>query len=272
MVKDNIIEMAKENFGDIESQQQQQEEEQDDTSSFDCAICLNYVSSKRRFTNENRCLAHSYCLDCIQNHIQAKLDDYNIAEIKCPALDCNEVLDPLVCRSVLSPRVFEKWCDKLCESTLTQCQKAYCPLQNCSTLILNECEASVTKSNCPVCKRVFCFNCERPWHAGYSCDEARGMTDRNDILFGALMETRRWQRCPVCKHCVELISGCSIIVCRCGIRFCYLCGRSRGAQHDCVCGRLERAETCCRGICCPVIFALIIIIQATMYYFLLLRS
>ncbi|KAF5188580.1 RING/U-box superfamily protein [Thalictrum thalictroides] len=193
-------------------------------SSFACVICLNNVSSNKRFKNDNRCVTHSYCVDCIEKYIKAKLEGHNLAEIKCPALDCNEVLDPLACSSILSPRLFERWCDVLCKSTLMQCQKTYCPFRNCSTLILNECEASVTKSTCPVCKRLFCFKCKRPWHAGYSCDEARGMTDRNDFLFGALMKSNKWKRCPICTHCVERKSGCSIIKCRCGIEFCYSCG------------------------------------------------
>ncbi|KAF9615705.1 hypothetical protein IFM89_026120 [Coptis chinensis] len=185
----------------------------EDSSSFICEICINSVSSNKRFKNNNSCAHVFYCFDCIESYIHEKLRGFSLAEIKCPGSGCTQILDPLVCRSFLSKKLFERWCRVLCESTSTQYQRAYCPYQNCSSLILNECEKNPTKSTCPLCKRRLCFQCQCPWHAGYSCSEARGMTDRNDILFGKAMEINKWQRCPTCKHCVERKSGCKRIYC-----------------------------------------------------------
>ncbi|KAL6343334.1 hypothetical protein AAG906_022409 [Vitis piasezkii] len=28
------------------------------------------------------------------------------------------------------------------------------------------------------------------------------------MLFGELVETKKWSRCPSCGHCVELVEGC----------------------------------------------------------------
>ncbi|PIA50522.1 hypothetical protein AQUCO_01300930v1 [Aquilegia coerulea] len=85
-------------------------------SSFTCTICMNLVSSTKRFINKGgTCKNHSYCTDCIEKHVQAKLEVYDNSKIKCPGLDCKNLLDPLACQSFLSSKVFVRWCDVLCE-------------------------------------------------------------------------------------------------------------------------------------------------------------
>ncbi|PIA50521.1 hypothetical protein AQUCO_01300929v1 [Aquilegia coerulea] len=214
--------------------EEQGEEGGIEVSSFTCEICLNLVSFKKKFKNEIKCPTHSYC---IEKHVQAKLEEHNLAEIKCPALDCNELLDIFVCREMLSPQMIVRWCDVLCGSTVSRYPHVYCPFENCSALILNECEDNLTKSACPMCKILICF------------------AYRNDILFGTLMEHNKWQRCPVCRQCVERGIGCKIITCRCGNEFCYLCGR-KVTTHLCSC-KVELHDVC--NIVFLVILALLFI-------------
>ncbi|PIA50523.1 hypothetical protein AQUCO_01300931v1 [Aquilegia coerulea] len=198
-----------------------------EVSSFSCNICFNHdISSTKRFNNGGICKNHSFCVDCIEKHVQAKLELYDFGKIKCPGLSCKNLLDPLACRSFLSSKVFVRWCDVLCDSTLNQYQRSYCPFENCSTLIVNECGEHVSNAICPICKGLFCFNCGCRWHAGYGCNEARStVAKRNDVLFCDLIKKTNWRCCPRCQYCVERISGCDIIECRCGIKFCYLCGK-----------------------------------------------
>ncbi|KAF9590408.1 hypothetical protein IFM89_034201 [Coptis chinensis] len=99
-----------------------------------------------------------YCFDCIESYNQEKLRGFPLAEIKCPGSGCTQILDPLVRRSFLAKKLFERWCHMLCESTLTQHQTAYRPYQNCSTLILNEREKNPSKSTYHLCKRQLCFD------------------------------------------------------------------------------------------------------------------
>ena len=40
--------------------------------------------------------------------------------------------------------------------------------------------------------------------------------------------------CPSCVAWVQKISGCNAVVCRCGVAFCYACGK-RGDGHSCRC-------------------------------------
>nr|XP_009759113.1 PREDICTED: probable E3 ubiquitin-protein ligase RNF144A [Nicotiana sylvestris] len=87
------------------------------------------------------------------------------------------------------------------ERRLAHC---YCPNQNCSALILDECGGNATQSNCPNCKSLFCFKCKLPWHAGLHCGELK---DENDVAFNVLAKRNKWKRCPQCHHFVERIEG-----------------------------------------------------------------
>lgn len=202
-----------------------EEQPEEDLSSFTCEICIEPVPSDKRFKANRSCNHRSYCLDCVAKYIQVKLVEYNVSEIKCPGLECDQLLDPLSCCAILPQDVFVRWCDVLCESALSQRQKVYCPFRDCSNLILNECGGKIRKTMCPNCKKWMCFQCELPWHAGYRCNETRELRDGNDFLLGQLIEERKWKRCPACNHGVELHSGCPRVTCRCGTKFCYGCGR-----------------------------------------------
>ncbi|KAJ4963841.1 hypothetical protein NE237_023780 [Protea cynaroides] len=202
----------------------QKEEEE---SSFTCEICIEPIPGNKKFKNKKRC-AHSFCTDCIAKYIEAKMEGE--AAMKCPGLHCERQLDPISCRAILSQRQFESWSDVLCQAAVLKWERAYCPYPECSTLILNECGESVKKSNCPNCKKLFCYQCKIPWHAGFGCDKTVEMRERNDVLFAELAQRRKWIRCPSCNHCVELASGCPVVRCRCGISFCYGCGRKTPNQ------------------------------------------
>ncbi|XP_071701733.1 E3 ubiquitin-protein ligase RSL1-like [Rutidosis leptorrhynchoides] len=201
------------------------------TTPFTCEICIESVTlPNTKFRNSNKCV-HPYCTDCIIKYIQVKLED-NVSDIKCPSLTCNHSLDPLSCRPKIAHQLFDKWCDVLCESFVLAFDRVYCPNRDCSALVVNECgnSGNLKRCVCPNCKTPFCFKCKGPWHAGYRCDESGEMRDVNDIAFGVLSEQNKWMRCPVCRHCVELVKGCPVVRCRCGIKFCYWCGKKVNGQ------------------------------------------
>ncbi|XP_031130287.1 probable E3 ubiquitin-protein ligase RNF217 [Ipomoea triloba] len=226
---------------------------------FTCEICIEPMLSPRKFKNRESC-SHPFCSDCIVKYIAVKLE-CNAAKIQCPALDCAEFLDPIACRTLLGPQLFVKWCDVLCEAAVLEWDRCYCPNRNCSVLIVNECGGTVKRSKCPSCKVLLCFHCKLPWHAGFRCEESRELRDRNDVAFGVLAEQKRWARCPRCRHFVERIEGCKIINCRCGISFCYKCGK-QVHQHWCGC---DTASCCCIWTWKLLIFFLIVMF----FYFIM---
>ncbi|XP_021291307.1 probable E3 ubiquitin-protein ligase RNF217 isoform X1 [Herrania umbratica] len=186
--------------------------EEDDESSFTCKICIEPTSPSKKFKNANIC-RHAFCQDCIAKYIEVKVQD-STAKIDCPEPNCQFHLDPLICRPMISPDLFSSWSDLLCESSLLGSERSYCPNRNCMALVLNECRGNVKKSKCPNCKQLFCFQCQTVWHAGYQCEESEQMRDRNDVLFGQLVERKKWTRCPACGHCIERLLGCSLVKCR----------------------------------------------------------
>ncbi|XP_022760817.1 probable E3 ubiquitin-protein ligase RNF217 [Durio zibethinus] len=187
------------------------QEEEDPDSSFTCEICIEPTLASKKFKNTNIC-RHPFCQDCIAKYIEVKIQDNN-AKIECPEPSCQYHLDPLVCRPMISATLFSTWCDLLCENCLLGSERSYCPNRNCLALVVNECRGNVKKAKCPNCKQLFCFQCQTVWHAGYHCEESEQMRDRNDVLFGQLVERKKWTRCPGCGQCVERLHGCSVVKC-----------------------------------------------------------
>ncbi|KAJ1410465.1 Zinc finger, RING-type [Sesbania bispinosa] len=179
-----------------------------------CEICIELFTPETLFQNNNLCV-HPFCVECIATYIETKIGE-NVGKIPCPALDCENQLDPVFCSSIISKQLFDKWCDALCNSAVLEIQnRTYCPNQLCSALVINECDdKSVKEVMCPNCKQYFCFKCQIPWHTGYRCHEVGQFRDRNDVLFGQLAERRRWSRCYRCGECLERAGGCRVIHCR----------------------------------------------------------
>ncbi|CAK7322550.1 unnamed protein product [Dovyalis caffra] len=196
--------------------------QQEEDSNFSCEICIEPMLSIRKFKNGSLC-KHPFCKDCIAKYIEVTVEE-TTGCIECPGLNCRQLLDPLSCRHIIPKPIFEKWCDRLCDSAVLGSESCYCPHRDCSVLVLNECRDKLKKAKCPNCKKNFCFLCKIPWHAGYRCNESRHLRDSNDILVGELIEEKKWTRCYNCGHSVERVSGCRDIKCKCGVQFCHQCG------------------------------------------------
>lgn len=44
-----------------------------------------------------------------------------------------------------------------------------------------------------------------------------------------------WKQCPACQQFIEYNGGCWSMLCLCGQRFCFQCGRRLGMGENCVC-------------------------------------
>lgn len=174
---------------------------------FTCEICTEPTPKIKKFKNKGVC-THPICQDCIAKYTETKIEDDETARIKCPRLDCEQLLEPVSCRDIIKPSAFSKWCDLLFEDYLLGFDKSFCPNKSCMALVVNECRRNhyrQKKSKCPQCRRYFCFQCKLAWHAGhYECEESKNIKDPNDILHGKLAEKMRWAKCPRCGHCVNV--------------------------------------------------------------------
>ncbi|KAI0374371.1 hypothetical protein BV20DRAFT_935671, partial [Pilatotrama ljubarskyi] len=70
---------------------------------------------------------------------------------------------------------------------------------------------------CPDCSAGTCARCKEATHPGVPCH-----FHAEDAVLD-LGKAHGWQRCPACRHLVELSIGCYHIVCRCGKQWCYVC-------------------------------------------------
>ncbi|XP_010431633.1 PREDICTED: ATP-dependent RNA helicase DEAH12, chloroplastic-like [Camelina sativa] len=193
---------------------------------FDCEICVERKPKIESF-RINGC-SHSYCNDCVSKYIAAKLQD-NILSIKCPVSGCSGQLEPEQCCHILPRDVFDRWGDALCEAVIMPSKRFYCPYKDCSALVfLDESGEKINESECPHCHRMVCVECGTKWHPEITCEEFQKLVenerDRDDILLKKMAEDQNWRRCPSCKFYIELTEGCSSMLCRCGLDFCYDCG------------------------------------------------
>jgi hypothetical protein len=73
-------------FGNLEPQSLPQEEEQPDPSHVMCDICCeSYAPSF--FFHLPGC-SHSYCKNCMSDHLKTKITDGQVFKIKCMDLEC----------------------------------------------------------------------------------------------------------------------------------------------------------------------------------------
>ncbi|GLT46213.1 hypothetical protein SLA2020_199860 [Shorea laevis] len=182
-----------------------------------CEICVERKEPNEMFTVGG--CAHSFCTECISVHVKTRLEE-GVTVIRCPGVSCRAVLELDACRSVLPKGVLDLW-----EKTL-----------DCSAVLLNDNGGEViTQSECPFCHRLFCAQCNVPWHQGIDCKEFQRLNEdergREDLTLRKLAKENKWGRCPRCKYYVERTEGCPHITCRCGFQFCYVCGAEWTEDH-----------------------------------------
>ncbi|KAF8401155.1 hypothetical protein HHK36_014459 [Tetracentron sinense] len=184
---------------------------------FLCEICVEPKSQNESFSIKG-CI-HSYCSECMIRYVAAKIQE-NITLIQCPEPNCKGVLEPEYCRLILPQKVFDRWGDALCESLIVGSERFYCPFKDCSMLLIDDGGETVTESECPNCRRLFCAQCKVPWHSGIDCATFQNLNEdergREDIMMMELAKHRNWQRCPKCRFYVEKSEGCMYMKCRNG--------------------------------------------------------
>lgn len=200
-----------------------------------CGICMESRQNPEIFEGLREC-KHSFCTDCIVKYIASKMKEKSIP-IECPNPNCNRVIEPEYCGSILPKEVFERWESALFEASVLGSHKFYCPYKDCSVLMVDDGGDEVTQSECPYCHRLFCARCRVGWHVGFTCQEFQKLEkderEKDDILFMKLAKDKQWRRCSKCKFYVEKTEGCLHMICRCCYEFCYKCGGKWSTAHSC---------------------------------------
>lgn len=189
-----------------------------------CEICAERKDIAHMFPLQS--CSHHFCTECISKHISIKIKKRIILNqekapiLTCPGMDCTSVLEIGTCREIVPEDVRSMWDDVICESMIAPSQKFYCPYKNCSALLVNDSDHQevIREAECPFCRRLFCVQCNVPWHAGVDCEEFSRMSEnergREDLMVHDLAKQNKWQRCPSCKFFVEKNQGCLHMTCR----------------------------------------------------------
>ncbi|KAH6916032.1 hypothetical protein BKA70DRAFT_1092731 [Coprinopsis sp. MPI-PUGE-AT-0042] len=208
---------------------------------FDCLVCFEKIEWEdgARMTD----CEHSFCKDCIEGHIQSKLDE-NQFPITCPVClaDRNRKTRGYVEEALIVDLALpEKLHDKFIELEIAQLSiKIECPGCKNSMQIAREDYLAEAFIWCPLpgCSRQFCRACREITNNG-----GKGHACKIDEALDELMQANGWRYCPGCRTPTQKVSGCNHMTCGapgCSTHFCYTCGasiwdnRSARSLADCI--------------------------------------
>lgn len=233
---------------------------------FSCPLCFDDKYGSECFRMST--CKHVFCSECLIACCEIHVKDGSIQNLKCPEVDCKELIPEEILQLVLTEEEYERWERLLLQRTLESMQDViYCP--RCSIAVVLEGNED-THGYCMSCRFDFCTLCKDQFHIG-KCDSAQEKVEkrikslnltadqllnlndqqireqfRNSDVVVKLKEKvqkdlnviktqdflGKFKLCPKCRATVDKFEGCNKVTCRCGAIFCYVCGRSiTGYEH-----------------------------------------
>lgn len=217
-----------------------------------CKICLETKSSST-FLFVKDC-QHMFCRECMSTYVEVQVTSTKVPVI-CPHERCRHFLGNNDYEQLtLPPPILESLTEMEVAKSIPQLERFYCPFPDCSALQLvaepgsgegarlmnrlfrklrvsllfrdsrsRRVAAASQSVNCHSCQRLFCAQCQvpwHPWHAGYTCKQFQKMPTADvegrtcDDAFKELVRNKKWRECPNCHSVVERVSGCIVMTCR----------------------------------------------------------
>ncbi|EFA85139.1 hypothetical protein PPL_02138 [Heterostelium album PN500] len=193
----------------------------EENATTECIICTNDYDKYNMYKLEN--CDHSFCYDCIRNHIKAKVDigQYNI---KCPDPECKKEIHQVEVQVLFGDEIANKFASFNLNQLITSSEEFFerCPNENCNYVAYND--EDIAEFDCPMCKKHFCLKCKIPYHTGSTCEKYQEWKKDNtngDDKLNRLVKEKNFKICinPKCKAIVEKAQGCNHMTCRCGTQF-----------------------------------------------------
>lgn len=172
-----------------------------------CSICEENTSDIQLIN----CL-HNFCSSCISKYTSIKIQEGEVLSLKCPAIECPQLLDPDQIKSLLPAELYSKY-EAFKQSKINESNVDFrwCPRLNCQGYDIKHNSNHLT---CQLCKNSFCFLCSEDWHEG-NCENLKKLKQKD------------LKPCPRCSVLIEKNHGCPEISCaKCKYRFCWLCSQS----------------------------------------------
>ncbi|XP_014521571.1 uncharacterized protein LOC106778157 [Vigna radiata var. radiata] len=137
---------------------------------------MDPIPDEKKFRNQS--CSDIFCNDCITRYVPS----------------CKEVIECEQCRWIIPKEVFDRWGDILCENSVVEADKFFCPFKDCSAMLIRDGEKDVSSSECPHCNRLFYAQCKVPSHAGMNCEEFQRLEaskgGENEYLMTTLAEEK----------------------------------------------------------------------------------
>ncbi|KAI9057171.1 hypothetical protein FKP32DRAFT_1638566 [Trametes sanguinea] len=176
---------------------------------YTCAICGDDIDDDVIYLDCGHVLDEA-CLT--EMFTQAAFDESLFPPKCCNVIELSDVEEYL--DSALANRFEEK------AREFTTVDRVYCHNPACAIFLGAAAEENPSVQEtfrCPQCDAGTCASCKEQVHPGVPC-----YYPAEDVVLG-MGKDKGWQRCPSCRHLVELSLGCYHIICRCKKQFCYLC-------------------------------------------------
>ncbi|KAF2664572.1 RING finger protein [Microthyrium microscopicum] len=195
---------------------------------FTCDICCDDTSPMTTFAIK---CGHRFCIDCYKTYVNAKVtDEAEAARIKCPADQCNRIVDNKSMELLVPDNLTDRYHELLVRTYVDDLENLkWCPAPNCEFAIQCKVKAKELKKVVPTvhcdCGHDFCFGCAYNDHLPAPCDLVKKWVKKCEDD----SETANWisantKECPKCASTIEKNGGCNHMTCRkCKHEFCWMC-------------------------------------------------
>ncbi|KAK3392894.1 hypothetical protein B0H63DRAFT_504907 [Podospora didyma] len=173
---------------------------------------------------------HYYCETCMIRHFETSAILSNLPVCCGKTIPLHDVVVLMPAKSWEEKRLRSEMMAKY--NGIMTWGRGCCADPSCGEAIVPDIKLKVGK--CGKCKKKTCTLCAEIAHPGKCNSELFQQTV-------ALAKKKGWKRCPDCYIVVEKTEGCSMVRCKCGTTFCYVCG-GNALYHHCVRTRRRRAD------------------------------
>ncbi len=185
-----------------------------------CSICMD---DDLKSISELLICKHSFCLSCLREYLNEKIQNLQVFNIHCPHFDCKELFTEKAIKHILCKETYKKYQEAIkLKKTSNQ---TICSKPGCVRIIVPRAHS---KTSTCTCGAKICNICYHIDHEGQSCLEAIDSkfeiySQENDIRF-----------CAVCKTLFRREEGCLHVTCPiCDYEWCWKCGRQYHKMHLC---------------------------------------
>jgi hypothetical protein len=112
-----------------------------------------------------------------------------------------------------------------------------CQGPDCGLLFQWDAKSKCAQFDCPMCKGSYCIKCKALWSRHTANGNCPSDADTDE--FKGMIAAKKYRQCNDCGVWLERNGGCPYVTCKCGNKFCWICGVAaksrRGWEPGCTC-------------------------------------